>query len=197
MPDPANLCPSCDTELAPSLLTCPNCLRLVHADRLKELAAQAEGAERADDLTSALVAWRSAVELLPANSRQHAVISTKIAALGREVDARPAVARPAGDDTAKASSGFRGSGAAGIGTLALVAWKLKAIVIIALTKGKLLLLGLTKLSTISSMAVSLGVYGMALGWRFALGLIISIYIHEMGHVWMLTRYGVKASPCLG
>jgi len=31
------------------------------------------------------------------------------------------------------------------------------------------------------------------GWPLALGLVLSIYIHEMGHVVALMRYGVKAT----
>src|SRR5207302_3963478 len=62
-----------------------------------------------------------------------------------------------------------------------------------LTKGKLLLLGLTKATTFFSMLLSLGVYWAAWGWKFALGLVLSIYIHEMGHVFALRRLGFKAS----
>jgi Zn-dependent protease len=43
------------------------------------------------------------------------------------------------------------------------------------------------------MVLSLGVYWAAWGWKFALGLIGSIYVHEMGHVAALNRYGIKAS----
>src|SRR5206468_952877 len=30
-------------------------------------------------------------------------------------------------------------------------------------------------------------------WKFALGLVASIYVHEMGHVAALLKYGVRAS----
>ena len=43
------------------------------------------------------------------------------------------------------------------------------------------------------MLLSMGVYWTAWGWRFALGLVLSIYIHEMGHVAALQRYGIKAT----
>ncbi len=61
-----------------------------------------------------------------------------------------------------------------------------------LGKGKLLLLGLTKASTLLSMVVSFGAYWSLWGWPFAAGLVLSIYIHEMGHVAALVRYGIKA-----
>jgi Zn-dependent protease len=43
------------------------------------------------------------------------------------------------------------------------------------------------------MLLSLGVYWAAFGWAFALGLVLSIYVHEMGHVAALRRYGIAAS----
>jgi Zn-dependent protease len=56
-----------------------------------------------------------------------------------------------------------------------------------------LLVGLTKASTFSSMMLSFGFYWTLFGWPLALGLVLSIYIHEMGHVFALTRYGVKTT----
>ncbi len=73
---------------------------------------------------------------------------------------------------------------------------MKFLAVLALTKAKFLLLGLTKASTFLSMFLSMGVYWAAFGWKFALGLVLSIYVHEMGHVASLLRYGVKASPPL-
>jgi hypothetical protein len=86
-------CPACRAEVAPALLSCPRCRRLVHAEALKRLAEEAEEAERAGELSTALVAWRSALERLPAKSRQHEVIAGRIAALGRRVD-EEGVGRP-------------------------------------------------------------------------------------------------------
>src|SRR5258708_24000683 len=39
-----------------------------------------------------------------------------------------------------------------------------------------------------------GVYWALYGWAFALGIVFSIYIHEMGHVLTLRRYGIPADP---
>ena len=41
--------------------------------------------------------------------------------------------------------------------------------------------------------MSLGVYRGLYGWALALGAIVSIYIHEMGHVMAIRRYGFQAS----
>ena len=76
--------------------------------------------------------------------------------------------------------------------MALVLWKLKFLAVVLLTKGKILLLGLTKASTFLSMFVSVGVYWTVFGGWFALGLVLSIYVHEMGHVVALMRYGIHA-----
>src|SRR3989454_12639768 len=43
------------------------------------------------------------------------------------------------------------------------------------------------------MLLSAGVYWAAWGWKFALGVVLSIYVHEMGHVQALQRYGIKAT----
>ncbi len=43
------------------------------------------------------------------------------------------------------------------------------------------------------MLLSLGIYWTMGGWKFALGLVLSIYAHEMGHVIALRRYGFKAT----
>src|SRR3954451_7142789 len=82
-------CPDCGTEVASHFLICPGCHRLVHAEALKRLADEAGAAEASGDWTSAMVAWRSAHELLPPKSRQYELISKKIAELGTKVDASP------------------------------------------------------------------------------------------------------------
>ena len=41
-----------------------------------------------------------------------------------------------------------------------------------------------------------GVYWSIYGWPLALGLVVSIYIHEMGHVAMLRRLGIAAGAPL-
>ena len=46
------------------------------------------------------------------------------------------------------------------------------------------------------MLAAFGVYWTVFGGRFALGFVLSIYIHEMGHVAALMRYGVPATAPL-
>ena len=85
-------------------------------------------------------------------------------------------------------------GGAAVGGLALILWKLKVILPFLLTKGKLLLAALPKTGgTILGLGASLGLYWAAWGWQFAVGVIASIWIHEMGHVLALRAYGIPAS----
>src|ERR1700733_10020483 len=80
-----------------------------------------------------------------------------------------------------------------IGTIGALLLKFKTLGLVILTKGKLVLLGLTKLNTLLSMLVSIGFYWALYGWKFGLGFVLSIYVHEMGHVIALARYGIPAS----
>lgn len=80
-----------------------------------------------------------------------------------------------------------------LGAIGAALWKFWGFVLLVLTKGKLLLLGLTKLSTLGSMLLSIGLYWSLYGWKFALGFVLSIYVHEMGHVSALAYYGIPAT----
>jgi Zn-dependent protease len=64
-------------------------------------------------------------------------------------------------------------------------------------KGLLLLLPKLKLLTTSgSMLVSVGAYSLIWGWRFAVGFVLLLFVHELGHVIALRREGIKASAPL-
>ncbi len=183
-----HLCDACGTEIAPRLLSCPACSRLVHGDALRRLAQRAEAARESGDLTASLAAWRQALDLLPARSRQASSIAAKVEELSLQVDdsseekesgGKPAV-------TSWARGGI-------LATVGLLAWKLKAVLAFVITKGKVLLLGLTKSSTLFSMLLSAGLYWTLWGWKFAFGLVLSIYVHEMGHVMALRRLGIPST----
>ena len=67
-------------------------------------------------------------------------------------------------------------------------------VLLAKFKGVLLLLPKIKLLTTSgSMLVSVAAYSLIWGWRFAIGFVLLLLVHEMGHVLQLRREGIKAS----
>ena len=76
-----------------------------------------------------------------------------------------------------------------LGALALLALKFGA-------KLKALLLLLPKLkilTTSGSMLVSVAAYSLLWGWKFAVGFVALLFVHEMGHVLQLRREGIKAS----
>src|SRR5690606_17528872 len=79
-------CLKCGSQLSPALLACPACGRLVHSRELKRLVDEANAAQAADDPTTALARFRSALELLPQGTRQAAAIEAEVAKLGKLVD---------------------------------------------------------------------------------------------------------------
>jgi Zn-dependent protease len=63
-------------------------------------------------------------------------------------------------------------------------------------KAKVLLVALPKLklfSTSASMLVSIVAYQLIFGWAFAVGFVLLLLLHELGHVIQLRREGIKAS----
>ena len=170
------VCPRCGTGLAPGLLRCPACRGLVYADVLRELAGRADQAASDARLADATRLWHEALALLPAEAAQRAPIDAKLHALGERME------RGEGRGVKPPAGPRRGIwAAAGAGLLFL------------LTRGKLLLLGLTKAGALLSMFAFLGIYWRMWGWALAAGLMVSIYLHELGHVVALRRYGVPVS----
>jgi Zn-dependent protease len=71
-----------------------------------------------------------------------------------------------------------------------------AILLFVGTKLKFLLAalkGVKFFGTGISALLSIGAYALYFGWQFAVGLVVLVFIHEMGHVLVLRRYGVKAT----
>ena len=171
-------CSACGTELAPHALACPACRSLIHASRLKELAAAAEAAGTDGDLVRSRDLWTSALRFLPRDAQQSEVIQQRVNDLSTRIEAS------APPDAKKATAGgsWWQRGAAGLVTLFVV----------LIGKLKFLLLGLTKASTFISMFAFFGVYWGLYGLPLALGLLLSIYIHEMGHVAVLRQLGIAA-----
>src|SRR5919112_3284197 len=76
----------------------------------------------------------------------------------------------------------------------LAALGVLAVKFAAKLKGVLLLLPKLKLFTTSaSMLVSIGAYSLIWGWKFAVGFVLLLLVHEMGHVIQLRREGIPAS----
>ncbi|RKH03152.1 site-2 protease family protein [Corallococcus sp. CA053C] len=157
---------------------------------MKRLAAQAQEATDRGAPLEALALWREALDLLPPGTGQHAQVTAKVTALSQQVDAL-GLAAPLAEAERKRSG--MPKVLASMGALGLMLWKFKFVLLLLLGKGKLLLVGLTQASTLFSMLLAVGVYWTVWGWRFALGLVACIYVHEMGHVASLRRFGMQAS----
>ena len=171
--------------LGSTLLACPQCGHLVHADTLNDLANRATTAYQRGDRAAAIELWREALRYLPPDAPQTPYILRTIASLEAGTDLAPA-------------SGPSDSGRARPAEEPKTGWRkwaggLLAPIALLLGKGKFILLGLTKLPTLLSMLAFFGVYWAQFGWQFAAAIVVSIYIHEMGHVWLLRKYGINAS----
>ena len=112
---------------------CSQCGALTHAAELEQLASQAKAAQAKHDWTSARDLWNRCLTLLPPTTQQYKAVQTRAA----ECDSR--------------TRGVWAKIAAWAGPGALIVWKFKTVLLVVLTKGKLLLLGLTKAGTLLSM----------------------------------------------
>jgi len=158
----------------------------VNSPEFDQLAYEAKLAGQAGNWTLARTAWVRALALLPPDSAEYGTVKARI----ENIDAQfAAAAGPAsGQEASVWAKRF-----AKLGPVGVILWKFKTIALLAMTKAKLLVLGLTKLNTLLSMLAFLGVYWALYGWKFALGFVLSIYIHEMGHVIALRRYNIAAT----
>ncbi len=75
-----------------------------------------------------------------------------------------------------------------IAVLAGLAWKFKAAAL-AVFKLKIL-------ATSGTMLVSVAAYAWLWGWRFAVGFVLLLLVHELGHVFELRRQGIPATAPL-
>ena len=162
--------------MAPAALACVNCKALTHAARLAEVAQQAREREAANNIPGAIELWNDALRLLPPDTNQALSIRDRVAELG----ARLAIEGP-GVKAAASPNWLKRFGPVG------------AALAYGLSKAKFLIFGLAKIKTLFSMLAFLGVYWALYGWKFALGFVLGIYVHEMGHVWALRHFGLRAS----
>jgi Zn-dependent protease len=73
-------------------------------------------------------------------------------------------------------------------------WGAAAAVLLPKLKGIFTLFKLGKVGgTIISMFVTVGAYALLFPWQFAVGLVVMILIHELGHVWAAKKRGLPVS----
>jgi Zn-dependent protease len=63
---------------------------------------------------------------------------------------------------------------------------------VALAKYGAILFKLKFFTLFFSMLASVGAYALAFGWQFAVGFVLLIFVHEMGHVIVLRARGISA-----
>jgi Zn-dependent protease len=131
------------------------------------------------DKAAARELWLEARDLVPGQSEQYRIITARAAAL-----VEPEASGPSTPEQSNKSWWTSAAGAAA------------AVGLLLAGKLKFLLLGLSKLSTVVSMFGFIAVYWSIHGWPLAVGLAGSIYVHEMGHVAMLRRLGIRADAPL-
>lgn len=76
-----------------------------------------------------------------------------------------------------------------LGLAALLAWKVGRIALVALGKVAILF-KIPLLGTVLSGLISIGAYAVFYGWSFAIGLVGSLLVHELGHVVQIKREGM-------
>lgn len=149
-------------------MVCPNCHRLIHARELEELSTRARQLAALGHLQSARDHWNAVLHLLPPESGQHRAVL-------REIERLNARLSPAPKRDWKKRLGP-------IGVLIALIVKFKSFLLLLVFKGKFLL----------SMFAFLGLYWAIFGWWFAVGLAGSVLLHELGHYFMVRRFGFSA-----
>jgi len=161
-------CRVCSAELPTDALVCRHCHTLVHAQELEILSESAKALEEARDFPRAREEWLRALPLLPPNSTQYLWISEHVSRL------------PA---TAVQEKPIRSKW---LGPFAAV-----VPVLLALSKGKAIL-AIFNAKFLLSFGAFLGVYWSLYGFVFALGFVLQILVHEMGHYIDIKRRGLPA-----
>jgi Zn-dependent protease len=167
-PQEIHNCPNCSHWLTEGTLACPDCQTLTYGAHLSGLAAQAQELEQQGQWKQARELWQQALQWLPADTRQADSIQKHLAQIDGRLKA---------EDDQKARWTKR------LGPFAPIA--------LFLLKAKSFLFVLLKFKFLLSMLAYFGLYWAFFGWKFALGFLISIFIHEMGHYLAAKSQGLK------
>ena len=186
-------CPNCDAGLPLEALACPQCHALVHSVRLDQLAKDARALEARGLYPQARELWEYSLPLLPQDSKQAEWVRQRLQALQQaEAGPQSMVNQPASSSSSGPATANQVPPAAKappnwvkklgpFGPLALLLLKLKSVLFFLL-KAKFLF------SFVFFIALYVGMFG----WRYGLGISISILIHEMGHYIDIRRRGLPA-----
>ena len=168
VPEPIFNCRECSHWLPQGTLACPDCHANVYAEHLRDLALKAKEEESAEHWEAARETWRSALNWLPADTKQAAAVADQIGKIDQKLSAR--------DD-------FKARWTKRLGPLAPLFF--------FLLKAKTALFFLFKLKFLLSFVGFFAIYWALFGWKFGLGFTLAILIHEMGHYIAARRQGLK------
>jgi Zn-dependent protease len=150
-------------------VACPECQTLLYSAYLHQMAQFAMQQEQTQHWDEARQTWTAMLAWVPAGGSQAEGIAARINAIA---------ARTAAEAKRKADWTRR------LGPLAPVA--------LFLLKAKTFLLAALKFKFLLSFFAFFGLYWALFGWRFGLGFVLSIAIHEFGHYIAARRRGLKA-----
>ena len=158
-------CPHCAAPLPIGALVCPTCRELVYKARLIQLFQEAARQETIDPNLAATT-WRQCLPLIPPNTVEYQQIANRAAALSGGVFAGIPATPGAGPIQLDYAPPQRRQ----------ETW----LSVLAKTGG--------------SMAFCMYLYARRDGWPFAIGFVLLILIHELGHTLANYYYGLKQSP---
>jgi len=169
VPQEIHNCPNCSHWLTEGTLACPDCQTLTYGAHLSGLAAQAQQMEQQGQWKEARELWAQALQWLPADTRQAVSIQNHLAQIDKRLKA---------EDDQKARWTKR------LGPFAPIA--------LFLLKAKSFLFVLLKFKFLLSFLAYFALYWALFDWKFALGFLACIFIHEMGHYVTVKRMGLRA-----
>lgn len=161
-------------------MACPQCHTLVHGLRLEQLVRDALALERRGSPQQARELWTCTLTLLPSDSKQAEWIRDHL----RSIEPAIAEATAASGDGSGASESVQRPWIKRLGPLGPIA--------VLLLKSKGILLAFFKLKFLFSFFTFIALYVGLFGWRYGLGISVSLLIHELGHYFDIKRRGLPA-----
>jgi Zn-dependent protease len=176
-------CPECRRELPLGEMACSACHTLIYKEQLAAATRDAQSLETEGRLAEAREVWNRALMLLPYDSTQAQWVREHLQTLGAAASAAkvssPSFAGPRISSPAQQHPWVKRLGP--VAPLALVLLKAKGLVLV-----------LFKLKFLFSFVAFLWLYAAMFGWRYGVGIAVSILVHELGHFIDVKRRGLPA-----
>jgi len=181
-------CEYCGKPVPYGSVVCPSCGALTYRRLLEQIAGEAMRLEPVNPAAAAML-WRQALDLLPADSAQYAQVYSRIGALASGWS-------PAASQSGPPPLPSPGSWKPGVREIPQPLGGSQR----AVRPPDPWPLAVTK--TVGSMIISIAVYCVvlfgnfpfAIGLAIAIGFVVLMLVHEMGHVLAMRYYKISASP---